>query len=360
MASFYGDGMCELDAHIDMLDLHMECRDQCRSSVISQYLERHPEALAQIDKDGYLPLHALLFNISSSRALALMMIEQYPAALKHQDNHDGELPLHIECIMKCRSSIISKCIELYPEALSREDLYRCLPLHRLITNHRSSIEDALMMIEKYPAALQQQNTYDHLPLHIECKYRCRLPIISKCIELYPEALLSAGSYGYLPLHVLLLNGASSIDVALMMIEKAPAALAHHDICNSFPLHSECMRQCRAIIISKCIELYPKALDNKAINIVMTKINTRYHIYHKYESALLVVFTHCPMGLYDRDNYLLNDIREEPTYRRRILRLLPRHVFTPTHESDYRDLNWQSRAAMMMLLSKVKIQQLQSW
>jgi hypothetical protein len=39
-----------------------------------------------------------------------------------------------------------------------------------------------------------------------------------------------------------------------------------------------------------------------------------------------------------------------------MNLLPHHVFTPTHEIDYRDLNWQSREAMMMLLSQIKIQQ----
>jgi ankyrin repeat protein len=285
-----------------------------------------------------------------------MMIEKYPAALQHRDNFDYLL-LHIECKNQCRPSIISQCIERYPEALAIADGQGYLPLYWLIRSKSSSVEDALMMIEKYPAALQHRDRYGYLPLHIECRNRCRSAVISKSIELYPEGLAVAIEETlYLPMHMLLSNELSTIDDALTMIEKYPAALQHRDRYGDLPLHIECKNQCRSSIISKCIELYSELVDDDIICSIFDKINEHnYHGGSGYRSVVMMVVTIRPMSLYRRRAPRINDIRTNPDYRRRILNLLPRHVFTPRHESDYRDLNWQPRAAMMMLLSQMKIQ-----
>jgi len=141
---------CEHHPCILIYDLHIECGNSCRSAVIWKYVQKHPEALAQADF-GYLPLHKLLANRISSTEDALLMMEKYPAALQHQNSHG--VPLHLECKNQCRSAIIRKCIELYPEALAEADKDGYLPLHRLLENEFSSVEDALLMMEKYPAAL---------------------------------------------------------------------------------------------------------------------------------------------------------------------------------------------------------------
>jgi hypothetical protein len=283
-----------------------------------------------------------------------MMIEKYPAALKHRDNI-GNLPLHIECENQCRSSIISQCIELYPEGLAvADDGLGCLPLHWLIRSESSSAEDALMMIEKYPAALRHPSRLGYLPLHLECYCRCRLSIISRCIELYPEGLATEETL-QLPLHLLLWNYQSTIGDTLTMIERYPAALQHRDKYGYLPLHIESKNQCRPSIIMRCIELYPESVDDDIIASIFSKINE--HNYHRgsgYRSVVTMNFPIRPMSLYPRASKI-NDIRTNPDYRRRILNLLPRHVFTSLHELDYRDLHWQPRAAMMMLLSQMKIQ-----
>jgi hypothetical protein len=258
------------DVHMmDELNIHKECRKQFRSASILQYIVRYPQSLAQPDRAMYLPLHLLLANTSNKEKngdvgalsdvnLALLMIETYPAALQHQ-NILGTLPLHIECNRKCRSAIISKCIELYPEALAKADFLGYPPLHRLILNASSVAEDVLAMIEIYPAALQHPNKYGTLPLHSECKTLCRSAIIAKCIELHPEALAKVDADGYLPLHHLLLNKLSVVDDVLMLMEKYPAALQHQKNDGDLLLHVECSNRCRSAIISKCIELYPRAL-----------------------------------------------------------------------------------------------------
>jgi ankyrin repeat protein len=242
---------------VNMVNIHEECKNQCRSSIILQRIELYPHSLEVVDEGGFLPLHLLLDNESSTIDIALMMIEKYPAALRQQSSN-GQLPLHIECRNQRRSSIITKCIELYPEALAMVD-EAYLPLHWLFWSESSSSEDALMMIEKYPAALQHQNECDFLPIHVECIHQCRSTIISKCIELYPDSLSKADGDGDMCLHMLLGNGSSSIEDALMMMEKYPLALQHPNTDGEVPLHIECWNQGRLPVISKCIELYPESL-----------------------------------------------------------------------------------------------------
>jgi hypothetical protein len=69
---------------LDFYKLHEECSNQCRSSILLRLIEENPNSLT-IAKEGYLPLHLLLCNSSSSTDDALMMIEKYPAALQHQN-----------------------------------------------------------------------------------------------------------------------------------------------------------------------------------------------------------------------------------------------------------------------------------
>jgi hypothetical protein len=118
---------------IDELDFHMECKNQCRSSFIKRCIELSPEGLAKCGRYGSLPLHVILMNRSSFAELAFYMIDKYTAALQHRDGYE-RLPLHLACMSQCRSSIIAKCIELYPESLCTVDDGGYLPLHRLLSN----------------------------------------------------------------------------------------------------------------------------------------------------------------------------------------------------------------------------------
>jgi ankyrin repeat protein len=334
--------------------IHIECNYLCRLPIISKCIELYVDSLKMTDEVGYLPLHRLLENRSSYiDDVALMMIDMYPVAVQHQDIY-AELPLHLECSNNHRSSIIAKCIELYPEALSVAGKMGYLPFHCLLASKISSIDDAIMMIDKYPAAVQHLNLFENYPLHIECMNQCRSSIIAKCIELYPEALAKTNVRDYLPLHYVLENNASSTDDALMMIEKYPAALQYQDKYYELPVHIECRNKRRSSIIAKCIELYPESCDDVTITSIM--IVVKECNFNRYTHVLSLVFAFRPMSLYDREIYVEHDIRWFSYYRRRILHLLPHHVFTPTHDADYRDLNWQPRASMIMLLSQMKIQQ----
>jgi ankyrin repeat protein len=356
--------------NIGNLSLHIECKYLCRSSVVSKCIELYPEAVSITDDSKDSPLHVILKRSELSIEVVMMMIDNYPAALE-RPNNDGYLPLHIECKNRCRLSIISKCIELYPDALATHSMTYVLPLHLLLRNPSSSIDAALLMIEKYPTALQHKeydriglaNYYDdydfdhdyydqvYLPLHLECMNQCRPSILLKSIELYPEAVkASTGVKGDLPLHMILENELSPTDVALLMIEMYPKALRIRGTHNNIPIDIECMNQCRASVISKFIELDPEFLNDYTTAMIVRKMNKSN--FRRYVSSLAVVFTARPMSLY-APAYACKDARNDPAIRRRILHLLPHHVITPIHDADYRDLNWQPRVAMMMLLSQIR-------
>jgi ankyrin repeat protein len=234
-----------------------ECKTACRSSIILQYIDSHPEALLVADRCSHLPFHFYLGNKNSTAELALLMIEKYPAALQ-QSNDKGELPLHIECSNICRSTIVSTCIEIYPEALAKASNRGDLPLHSILRRKSATVEQALMMLEKYQAAMYHKNKHSYLPLHIECMCQCRSVIIDKCIEVY-EAILTADSVGNLPFHILASNFSSTVDQIIMVIDNYPAIVQLQVGQGFLPIHLECMRQCRIPIISKLIEVYPESL-----------------------------------------------------------------------------------------------------
>jgi ankyrin repeat protein len=130
MSQFLHEDHDIIDLH-KLDNIHEECKNQCRSSIILPYVELYPESLAKVDEDGCLPLHLVVSHKTSPDYLALKMIEKYPAALKCQNRH-GNLPINYECVRQCRSSIILKCIELYPESLAQPNDEGYLPLHWLL------------------------------------------------------------------------------------------------------------------------------------------------------------------------------------------------------------------------------------
>jgi hypothetical protein len=326
------------------LPLHIECKNQCRSSVLSKCIKLYPDGL-----EGGDSLHMLLRNESSSIDDALLMIKKCPAALKRR-NREGRLPIHIECEFQCRLSVLLKCIQEYRGSLNIGDNNGYVPLDVLLKNQSSSTDAALMMIEEFPKAVTYWvDDEKDQPLLMECRNLCRSAVILKCIEYYPDGLTFADEWGNFPLHRLLGNKLSPIDAALKMIEEYPRALRYENNYRCLPLHVECNNQCRALIISKCIELYPASLDDKVFFTIMSNVDKDN--FHSYSPALSVVAARRPMSMYNRDLY--SDISEYPYYRRKTLSLLPHETLNRILDADFRNLNWQPRAAMMMLLSRIR-------
>jgi hypothetical protein len=271
-------------------------------------------------------------------------------------------PLHIECKYQCRSSIISTCIELYPQALSKVHKWGYLPLHQLLSNGLNhSVYVVVTMIEKYPDALKHQTLYGELPLHLECRYHCRSSIILKCIDVYPEALAQTDCDGYLPLHWLLGNRVSSVEDALTMINKYPAALQHRSTFGHLPLHLECMIQGRSSVIAKCVEIYAEAMTISTNagdfpwTIILRKVS--YNNIYKMQKSLSVMLRSHPASFYHPPHDPLIDklpLMQDPHCRRMILNLLPSCLSSASHRQAYHDQNWQSRYSLLHLWLKIRL------
>jgi hypothetical protein len=215
--------------------------------------------------------------------------------LKHEKSACN-FPLHSECKNQCRSSILSKCIELYPEALAK--VYsRNLLLNILLGSSASSIDDAVMMMEKYPAALHIKIAAV-IYLHSECDYRRRCAVIAKCIELYPNSLAQISSYGYFLLHICLYNETSSIDVALMLIEKYPAALQHLNHYDYLHIHVEsrgCLFTVSDTMSSCCYSQMHSSLSAMRLGKILAhhvdsyEINGAYKYKYLYKFQLALLF-----------------------------------------------------------------------
>jgi hypothetical protein len=226
------------------------------------------------------------------------------------------------------------------------------------------------MIEKYPAALKRQDDCGYLPLHVECLYRCRLPIISKCIELYPEALRVVDVDGYLPLHCSLANESSQTDVGsiLFLIKKYPAALEHKSANDSLPIHLECYYQCRRSIISKCIELYPESFNKYIegvadelipLKLVLAKIlqvvtPVRLDKVLPAMSFLASIDPSCYSKLLHDPNIDCLNLRFGNLTRRLLLNILPANMLSPSFHQHHNDLNWKPRSSLIHLLLQMRM------
>jgi hypothetical protein len=347
---------------IGCLPLHLECEYRCRSLIISKCIELHDEALDKADKEGYLPLHRLLENASSSSIEdALMMIEKYPAALQLQTSEYGHLPIHIECQGQCRSSVVLRCTELYPEALRMPNMWGNLPLHSALSNSAATIDVALMILNKYPEALRCGDAWNSLPIHAECYGQCRVPIILKCIELYPESLAIVDKNSCLPIHALLYKSSSPVDVALLMIKQYQTALHVVGKQGYLPIHIECDNQCRSSVISKCVERYPESasISNDDGDIPWSLALEKLTVDNICElrSSLTALLTSYHASFYHPpDDPLIDkhEVMQDPGCRRIILNLLPSCLSSAAHVQAYHDVNWQPRSSLLHLWLQIRM------
>jgi hypothetical protein len=364
------------------LPLHVECMYRCRPAIISRCIELHPEALAQESENGCFPIHLLLDNLESSVDLALQMINAYPAAVKVQsktspllysddmricrrivyENND-ELPIHIECKNQCRPAIISKLIELYPASLVVKNRNGALPVHLLLQNPRSSLTLALGLIDICPETLQCKVSGPllkrlplklMLPIHVESASQCRWPLLCKFIEFYPESLSNSDVYENLPLHLILSNAsATAIEIPCRLIEKYPASVYHRNKDGDLPIHIECKNQCRPILISKLIALYPASISirNSADlmiprMITLARVNPS-NVHRRAESFCLLSSSDPP-----EDRLVIDLPSMQDPCRRVILNSIPTSILFSTQLLLCHDLNWQARSPLLHLFLQI--------
>jgi hypothetical protein len=309
-------------------------------------------------------LYDLLSDSACSEEALLQAMHDHPGALRLHFDENGSLPIHIECRNQCRSSVLVKCIELYPESLTVADGDGYWPLHAAIKNKSASFNAIMTLIDGHPGILRKQDNDGCLPLHIACQYTWHpmlSSIIAKLIELYPGSLAVTDRYEELPLHYVISNPSSPVEIALLLTEKYPQVLRHADRRGQLPIHIECWNQCRASIISKYIEVFPESAGirddedhipwTRALNQV-----ANYNIYGK-RTSLLILLSAYPAAFYHPPNQPMVDKlakRHSPRCRRLILNLLPSCLSSAAHLQAYHDLNWQPRLSLLHLWLQIRL------
>jgi ankyrin repeat protein len=227
-------------------------------------------------------------------------------------------------------------------------------LHDLLRPY-PSVQDILQVIQDDSDAVRQKDEYGSLPIHYACTSQCKPSVMSKLLELYPESLAVSDGQGNLPLHCVLAFIFAPTAIALMMVEKYPDAIRHRNAQRNLPIHIECSAQCRAIILSKCIELYPESLsltgllNNHPWSCALYGVN--YETIRRQRKALFILLSARPESFYHPPHYpFINQlvVWKDSQCRRIIFNLLPCCLSSAAHLQDYRDLNWRPRSSLLYL------------
>jgi hypothetical protein len=387
--------------------IHIECLNAGRWSIISRFIELYPEAMKIPSGPQLIPLHYLMAphmlskcNIASltskypelldivdfcgcmiptesfpetafiEEGTVLQLIDAYPVALQYQGCM-GNLPIHIECLYEARKSVIMRCIELYPESLEIANDLNSLPLSCLLNVSQFSADIICQMIDRYPKSLEHRDNGGNLPIHIECSKGSQIQVISKCVEFYPEGLEKVDGMEYmLPLQCLLMSDTSSLDAALYVMDQYPEAIKHRRFNgDSYPLHAECMKQCRLRVLSKCYEFYPDAIgvyleqdedlklpfhiawynasllhtgnddDDVSELSMLTSLN-------KHRDSLVFLLSKYPAALNNPPHYPFMERHFTPASLRFLFNLFPSANLLEQALDGYHDLNWEPRSSLI--------------
>jgi hypothetical protein len=109
------DGLIQRERVASRLPLHVACkRAPVDPRLIKLLVKYSPEAAAEADKFGRIPLHYALEN-SCSQEVVKHLLRACPNAARAQD-HEGTTPLHLACRFGHSTIVIGAILELNPSS----------------------------------------------------------------------------------------------------------------------------------------------------------------------------------------------------------------------------------------------------
>ena len=211
--------------------------------ILKLLIEKHPEAAGRADIDGFNPLHSAC--VSTSPEFCQVLIDADPFSVRCINNMFW-MPLHslcnsIEVDESNTIEILKLLIEIYPEAVRREDNRGNLPIH-IAASMLRSFEFCQLLIEAAPDSVRHDNDVRDIPLHVLCANNemddaAAIQILKLMIEKYPDAVWCRDNDGNLPIHLACLSKSPAFCKAL--IDAAPDSVRRENTAGSTPLHSLC-------------------------------------------------------------------------------------------------------------------------
>jgi len=160
------------------LPLHLAAKNSDSDfTMIGKLVEYNPRGASQADRKGMYPIHLACESGHSWRSVQLIH-EAFPTAVQQaEENTRGWHALHMAASSDgAEHELITKLVELDPEAASIGDTDGRLPLHLACDTKRNWDDGLSCLFSANPNAILQRDEHGMLPLHIVAfRYRCIPP-----------------------------------------------------------------------------------------------------------------------------------------------------------------------------------------
>uniref|UniRef100_A0A6V2BLJ0 Uncharacterized protein n=1 Tax=Ditylum brightwellii TaxID=49249 RepID=A0A6V2BLJ0_9STRA len=100
--------------------LHYACQFGASFSIVSLLLETCPEAVKDVGRYGWTPLHVAIRNKTASLEVIQLLMEKWPEAMRVEDEN-GCCPLHLACRNRASVDVVRLLVERCEEGVCREN-----------------------------------------------------------------------------------------------------------------------------------------------------------------------------------------------------------------------------------------------
>ncbi len=243
----HSDDLCEL------------IRNGARKEEIEDYLKENPKAVDKDDKGGLDPLIEAI--ICSILGVVNVILNAYPEAAAEKD-YVGRLPLHYAASNNSNLDIVKLIYRTYPEAAKVKDNNGNLPLHyaanrnenpdvvEIILDPEAAAEKVRMLLNVCPEAATEKNNDGNLPLHVAAKHY-NTEAVKLLLNVCPEAATEKNNDGNLPLHC-----AAKYDntkAVKLLFKKNPRAIVIKDNNGKTPLEKSIQHSRYYVMKYSCIK-----------------------------------------------------------------------------------------------------------
>jgi ankyrin repeat protein len=171
---------CGAELHVVLKNKNREPTDTLR--VVQDILQSDPEAIEEMNGNGWLPLHTGIFW-QQPREVIQCLIDAYPEACMVRIRN-GWLALHVAALYFAEGEVVQCLIDARPQALQVVDRRGRLPLHISARAPGYPLETVARLAQEYPAALYVANRDGDRPIDLA---RMRMP--KACVDVLETAMM---------------------------------------------------------------------------------------------------------------------------------------------------------------------------
>lgn len=160
------------------LPLHLAAANaNAEVSLIGKLLEYNPRAASQADRKGLYPMHLACQSGLSWTGCVQSIHESFPGAVEQaEQNKRGWHALHMAASSEhSDGELLSKLIELYPQAAAKKDADDRYPLHLACKTDKDWEDGLSCLFDANAHAIQRPDKEGMLPLHIVAFRYCSKP-----------------------------------------------------------------------------------------------------------------------------------------------------------------------------------------